>query len=131
VSWGRLPVIRAHRARILRLLQNLISNAIKYARPGVPAVIRISAVRESKGEWRIDVADNGAGIAPEYLEKVFAPLARLHGPEIAGTGLGLAICKRVVEGEGGRIWVDSVVGEGSTFHIVLPAHTPVDFAQSA
>lgn len=123
VTWEAMPTVYGHRVRILRLLQNLVSNAIKYARPNVPAVIRISAKRVPD-EWRIDVEDNGAGIPANMREKIFAPLTRLHGAEIPGSGLGLAICKRVAEGEGGRIWVDSVVGQGSVFHVTIPAKTP-------
>jgi signal transduction histidine kinase len=81
LSWGPMPVIRAHRVRVLRLLQNLVSNAIKYARPGVPPVIRISAIKTGN-EWRIDVEDNGAGIPPHEVERIFMPLTRLHGADI-------------------------------------------------
>ncbi len=103
-------------------MQNLISNAIKYARPGVAPRIEVSAERRGR-EWLIQVKDNGMGIEPQFREQVFTPLKRLHGSEIAGTGLGLAICKRVVEGEGGRIWVDSAPGKGSAFCFTVPAES--------
>jgi light-regulated signal transduction histidine kinase (bacteriophytochrome) len=108
------------RVCILRLLQNLMVNAIEFARLGVRPIVRVSATRV-QSEWQIDVADNGRGIVPEYLETIFAPLKRLHGSEISGSGLGLAICKRIVEGEGGRIWADSEHRVGSTFHFTLKA----------
>lgn len=119
VSWNDMPTVRAHRTRVLRVLQNLIGNALKYTRTSVRPVICISASKIGR-QWRIDVADNGCGIPDENLKKIFAPLTRLHGGEVAGAGLGLAICKRVIESEGGRIWVDSVPGDGSIFHFTLP-----------
>lgn len=117
--WDALPEVVGHPARVLRLLQNLVGNAVKYGRPGVPPVVTIRAERHAE-EWVIHVRDNGMGIDPRFAETVFTPLKRLHGPEIKGTGLGLAICKRIVEGRGGRIWVDSTLGEGSTFHFTWP-----------
>ncbi len=119
IDYGALPVISGHPARLLQLFQNLISNAVKYRRTGVRPQIQIAAEREGSG-WLIRVKDNGLGIEHCYVEKVFAPLRRLHGPEISGTGLGLAICKRIVESEGGTIWVDSEPGHGSTFCFTLP-----------
>lgn len=119
LSWDALPEVVGHSARLLRLFQNLVANAIKYARPGIPPVVQVWAECYA-GEWLVHVQDNGIGIEPGLTEKAFAPLKRLHGPEIKGTGLGLAICKRIVEAAGGRIWVDSTPGEGSTFHFSLP-----------
>jgi len=120
LSWGGMPTVRGHSVRLFRLFQNLISNAIKYARPGVPPVVHVTAERHGRN-WLIHVKDNGIGIDAEHSEQVFIPLKRLHGPEISGSGLGLAICRRIAEGEGGRIWVDSTPGLGSTFHVALPA----------
>jgi signal transduction histidine kinase len=118
IDYVALPTISGYPARLLQLFQNLISNAVKYRRPGVPQ-IRIAAERDRSG-WLIRVKDNGLGIEPRYAERIFAPLQRLHGPEISGTGLGLAICKRIVESEGGTIWVDSEPGRGSMFCFTLP-----------
>ncbi|HZQ52436.1 MAG TPA: PAS domain S-box protein [Bryobacteraceae bacterium] len=120
LSWDPLPEVVGHSARLLRLLQNLVGNAVKYSRPGIPPLVHIWAERH-KEECVIHVRDNGMGIDPRFAEAVFTPLKRLHGPEIKGSGLGLAICKRIVEGRGGRIWVDSTPGEGSTFHFTWPA----------
>jgi PAS domain S-box-containing protein len=110
--------IQADPVRLLQLLQNLVVNAIKY-RASEPPRINISA--ESAGsEYRFAVSDNGIGIAPEHCERIFIPLQRLHGKEVPGTGLGLALCRKIVESHGGRIWVESRVGRGSTFFFTLP-----------
>lgn len=106
-------------AQMSQLLQNLLSNALKYRRPDVPPVIHIAA--EDKGdEWEFTIKDNGIGIGAEYLAQVFGIFKRLHGREYPGTGIGLAICKKIVERHGGAIWVESVEGEGSTFHFTQP-----------
>ena len=113
-----LPVIRAHAAYCVILFQNLIGNAIKY-RSAEPPRIHIS-VQEAEGEFRLAVRDNGIGIEREHHQKIFVAFKRLHNREIPGTGIGLAICQRVVERYGGRIWVESEVGAGATFHFTLP-----------
>jgi PAS domain S-box-containing protein len=118
VAWDSLPIIRAHPAHFVSLFQNLIGNAIKY-RSAEPPRIHVS-VQENGGQLRFSVTDNGIGIAPEYHDKIFVPFKRLHDRKIPGTGIGLAICQRVVERYGGKIWVDSQVGRGSTFFFTLP-----------
>jgi light-regulated signal transduction histidine kinase (bacteriophytochrome) len=120
IVWGDLPVVRGREAHFVQLLQNLLSNALKYRKPSVPPVIHISAERQ-KDRWLIRVADNGIGIASAYHKQVFGVFKRLHGSEIPGTGIGLAICQRVVERAGGEIWVESIPEQGSTFVISLPA----------
>jgi signal transduction histidine kinase len=105
-----------HENRFSELFQNLISNAIKY-RSEAPVQIQVTA-EQLRHEWVVKVKDNGIGIPPEYHDQVFGLLKRLHGREISGTGIGLAICKKIVEAAGGKIWVDSHVGEGSTFCFV-------------
>jgi len=118
ITHDPLPVVSAYEGHFVSVFQNLIGNAIKY-RSALPPRIHIS-VQESNGSMRFAVVDNGMGIASEHREKIFAPFKRLHGKDIPGTGIGLAICQRVVERCGGRIWVESEVGRGSTFVFTLP-----------
>ena len=101
------------------VFQNLIGNALKYRGTEVPQ-IRIEAVRED-ANWRVSVTDNGQGFDSNYAETIFKPFRRLHGKNVPGSGIGLATCKRVIERLGGRIWAESILGEGSTFYFTLPA----------
>jgi light-regulated signal transduction histidine kinase (bacteriophytochrome) len=119
VTWSRLPTVPAHEVRMVQLLQNLIGNAIKYRGLESPR-IHVSAGRCRTG-WMFCVRDNGIGIDPEYAPQIFGVFKRLHGPTYPGTGIGLAICQRIVERYGGRIWVESTLGEGSSFRFTLPA----------
>ena len=106
-------------SQLTQLFQNLIGNALKFRGPDAPR-IDIDAVREG-AFWRVRVRDNGIGIEPQHRERVFAIFQRLHTRrEYPGTGIGLAICRKIVEGLGGRIWVESEPGDGSTFHFTLP-----------
>ena len=114
-----LPRVRGAEVHFVQIFQNLIGNAIKY-RGAAPPAINVSAGMLN-GEWRFEISDNGMGIAPEYHEKIFGIFKRLHGKKIPGTGVGLAICKRVVERQGGRIWVESEAGQGAKFYFTLPA----------
>jgi PAS domain S-box-containing protein len=119
VTSGLLPTVAAEEVLLMQLFQNLISNSIKYRGTETPR-IHVSAEREGEG-WRFAVRDNGIGIDPEDAERVFGMFKRLHGSEIPGTGIGLAICKKVVERQGGRIWVESEAGRGATFKFTIPS----------
>jgi PAS domain S-box-containing protein len=119
ISHDLLPELLIEPQALSQLFQNLLVNAIKYTRPGTRPVIEISVAREGS-MWLIGVRDNGIGIQPEWFERIFQPMQRLHGSEIAGSGIGLATCKKIVTRAGGRIWVESQVGCGSTFFFTLP-----------
>ncbi len=116
----RLPLVRVYEGHFVSVFQNLIENAIKYRSERQPE-IRIS-YEETAEQLRFAISDNGIGIAPEYHEKVFSAFKRLHGKKIPGTGIGLAICQRVIQRYGGRIWLESEVGKGTTFVFTLPNH---------
>jgi signal transduction histidine kinase len=123
VTVGELPVVRADRANLCRVFQNLIGNAVKFAGEDPPRV-SIEAEREH-GEWRFSVRDNGIGMNPAHARRIFEPFQRLHGEEdYPGTGIGLAVCERIIDQLGGRIWVTSRPGEGSVFSFTLPAIAP-------
>jgi light-regulated signal transduction histidine kinase (bacteriophytochrome) len=118
VTWNGLPTLQAHEIRLVQLLQNLVGNAIKYRQADRPKV-HIDAKRRP-GEWLFSVKDNGIGIKSEYVQQIFGIFKRLHGSTYPGTGIGLAICERIVKSYGGEIWVESSLGEGSTFYFTLP-----------
>ncbi len=115
-----LPTIYGNRVQLIQLFQNLIGNAIKFRREGVPPQIHVGC-RTGPDSWVISVRDNGIGISSEYYEKIFEIFQRLRGRnEYPGTGIGLAICKKIVEFHGGRIWIESKPDEGSTFNFTFP-----------
>lgn len=119
VSYGDLPIVQGDRVLLEQLMQNLLTNALKYCDPQIPPHVSISATQD-ESDWRIAVKDNGLGIAPEHHARIFLPLKRLHGSEISGTGIGLAVCRKIVERHGGKTWVDSEAGQGATFYFTLP-----------
>jgi light-regulated signal transduction histidine kinase (bacteriophytochrome) len=113
VTVGPLPSVLGNESQLTGLMQNLLANAIKYR--GTEAV-RIEVTAEPAGtEWLVRVRDNGIGIEPVYHQQIFGLFKRLHQRAVPGTGIGLAICKKIVDGMGGRIWVESELGKGSTF----------------
>ena len=119
VRRSELPTLLGDRSQLVDLFQNLLANAIKFRR-GVPPLIEVSA-EPFPGGVKFAVRDNGIGMEPQYFEDVFQVFRRLHTKEeYPGTGIGLAICKRIVERVGGRIWVESVLGQGSTFYFTWP-----------
>jgi hypothetical protein len=118
VTSDRLPTMVAEEVMLMQLFHNLISNSIKYRSEETPR-IHVSAERDAEG-WRFAVRDNGIGIDLQDTDRVFGMFKRLHGSEIPGTGIGLALCKKVVERQGGRIWVESEAGRGATFKFTIP-----------
>jgi PAS domain S-box-containing protein len=119
VTHDELPIVMADETQLVQVLQNLIGNAIKF-RGEEPLHIHVSA-EKNKNEWIFSVGDNGEGIDPQYHDRIFVIFQRLHTKEeYPGTGIGLAICKRIVERHGGRIWVESKLGKGSTFYFTIP-----------
>lgn len=120
ISHGHLPWVRMHQFQMDQLFQNLIGNAIRY-RSQEPLRIQVAAER-SGASWKFSIRDNGIGIDPQYKEQIFGIFERLHTTaDYPGTGMGLAICERIVQGSGGRIWVDSEPGRGATFFFTIPA----------
>jgi PAS domain S-box-containing protein len=119
ITSEELPIVYGYETHFVELFQNLISNAVKYRRKDDAPRVHVSVARTG-GIWRLAVADNGIGIAPEHHWKIFGALKRLHGKEIPGTGMGLAICQRVIERYGGQIWVESQVNRGATFYCTVP-----------
>jgi len=115
-----LPTVNADEIQLVRLFQNLVSNALKFQRNEIPR-IQISASRQGN-KWMFSLSDNGIGIDSNNKDRIFVIFQRLHGEEeYPGTGMGLAICKRIVERHGGQIWVDSDLGQGSAFYFTIPA----------
>jgi signal transduction histidine kinase len=119
ITKTELPVLTVYRADILRLLQNLLSNAIKFRKKEINPVIVVSMTEKEK-EWLFRIEDNGIGIEPDKFEKIFEIFSRLHSQEsYEGTGIGLAICKKIVERNGGKIWLESEEEKGSVFYFTI------------
>jgi PAS domain S-box-containing protein len=127
VSHDPLPTLTGDETQLIQLFQNLIGNAVKFQdRTKGEPIVHIGAVRRD-GEWLFSVRDNGIGIEPQYRERIFRIFERLHRDnEYAGTGIGLALCQRIVERHGGRIWVESEPGQGSTFLFTVPEQPPAE-----
>nr|MDT0662500.1 CHASE3 domain-containing protein [Micromonospora sp. DSM 115978] len=123
LTWSELPVVRGEEPLLTNLLANLVSNSLKFRRPNVPPVVRISA-RRVGDDWEITCQDNGIGIEAEFADKIFVIFQRLHSKDAyPGTGIGLAIVKKIVEYHGGRVWVDQDPPEGTAIRFTLPVVT--------
>jgi light-regulated signal transduction histidine kinase (bacteriophytochrome) len=120
IDWDPLPSLWVDQGQLTQVFQNLLANAIKFRRKEECPRIHVSAV-DSGVEWLISVRDNGIGIDPRHAERVFQMFQRLHTrAEYPGTGIGLAVCKKVIERHGGKLWVESEPGAGSTFRFKIP-----------
>lgn len=112
--------VRADRAQILRVLQNLMTNGLKYVDPARPPELEVT-ISETKTDWQVRVRDNGIGIEERHFERIFVIFKRLHTRTAhTGTGIGLAICKKIIQHHGGKIWLESTKGVGSSFYFTLP-----------
>lgn len=122
ITHSPLPLVVGDKSQLLLLLQNLITNAIKFRKEDEPPRIHISAIEDpEKNEYVFSIVDNGIGIEEQYFDRIFTIFQRLHTrEEYQGTGIGLSIAKRIVERHGGMIWVESEFGEGSTFYFTIP-----------
>jgi PAS domain S-box-containing protein len=121
VTSGPWPTLLAHPSHVHQILANLVGNALKFRRPEVAPRVRVATALED-GAWHFTVADNGIGIEPENFQRIFELFQRLHGQAAyPGTGLGLAIVKKLVMRHGGKVWVTSKPGEGTTIHFTLAA----------
>ena len=130
VTRDPLPTVVANASLLSQVFGNLISNAIKF-RDSRPPQVHVSAERRET-EWVFSVKDEGIGIDPQYVERIFIIFQRLHSPsEYVGTGIGLAVCKKAVQRLGGRIWVESRPGKGATFYFALPSGEPDGLVASA
>jgi light-regulated signal transduction histidine kinase (bacteriophytochrome) len=121
IKTGQLPMLyNAYPSELKSLFQNLVSNSIKFRKPGLTPVLHIDAL-QTNGFWQFSVKDNGIGIEEQYLEKIFVIFQRLHNRSTYdGSGIGLAHCKKIAELHGGKIWVESRPGEGSIFYFTIP-----------
>ena len=124
VSHDNLPVVTADEGQLVKLIQNLVSNAVKFRGEDAPRVDISAQKDENNTNWIFSIQDNGIGIEEKYKEQIFVILQRLHSRSAyPGTGIGLAICKRIVQRHSGRIWFDSIVGQGTVFYFTLPDNT--------
>ena len=120
IDGSDLPIVGGNPVQIQRVLENLIANGIKYQPEGQSPHVKVSAM-DTGERWRITVTDNGIGIDAEHAASVFEPFRRLHSwEEYPGTGLGLSICRKIVERHGGKIWLESQPGQGTSVHFTLP-----------
>ena len=129
ISYRDLPRITADRTQVIQVFQNLLINAIKFRDGETAPRIVIQAKLRDDNHWLFSVADNGIGIKTEYFDRIFKIFKRLHTHrEFMGTGVGLALCRKIVERHGGKIWVESKLGQGSSFFFTM-AQDPLDSTQ--
>ena len=119
VTAAPLPLVRGETAQLAHVLQNLLSNSLKYRHADIPPEIAVSA-RQEGANWIVSVEDNGIGFEPQYAQRIFGLFKRLYKDEFPGTGLGVAICQRIIARYGGRIWAEGRPGAGATFYMQLP-----------
>jgi signal transduction histidine kinase len=129
VEVGSMPTLDADPLQMRQLMQNMVGNALKFSRPGIPPLVTVEGYIESGLDGspvcRIRVEDNGIGFDPKYADRIFTPFQRLHpGRQYEGTGMGLAVCRRIAERHGGEITATSVPGQGSVFLVSIPAEHP-------
>lgn len=123
ITHDPIPPLPVDRGQMVRLFHDLIGNAVKYRKRDQPSKVHIRA-QQKRTEGVISICDNGIGFEPHHASTIFLPFKRLHSAEeYPGTGVGLAICRRLVEAQGGRIWAESVPGEGTTFSFTLPVQS--------
>lgn len=121
LEWDTPATVMAQESLVTQLLTNLVGNALKFVPPERLPVVRVTSVQEG-AQVQVSVTDNGIGIEPQNTERVFEIFQRLNQRDAyAGNGMGLAICRRIVEHHGGRLWLESTPGQGSSFHFTLPA----------
>ncbi len=121
LQYEKLPNVKAINVGVVQLFQNIIANALKFSKPDTPPVIQINTVTHDENFYKISIKDNGIGIPESQQQKVFLIFERVHtGSKYKGTGIGLATCKKIVESLGGKIWLESIEGEGTTFFFLLP-----------
>lgn len=117
-----LPAVAMQPGHLRQIFQNLLANAIKYRSPDRMARVSVTGLQQN-GEAVFCISDNGIGISPEYHSRIFGIFKRLHDTQIQGNGIGLALCKKIVEQYGGRIWLESEEGAGSSFYFTIPYGT--------
>jgi light-regulated signal transduction histidine kinase (bacteriophytochrome) len=120
IEVGKMPKINVFESEFRQVFQNIISNALKFRRIEIPTVIKIWAGK-ADGKWQFSVQDNGIGIDPVYFSRVFEIFQRINtSAEFEGNGIGLSNCKKIILLHNGEIWIDSIPGQGTTFHFTIP-----------
>lgn len=122
ITHSHLPTVRGNEGQLMQLFQNMMANAIKFRLPNVSPQIEVGCNLNNPEEWQFEIRDNGIGIDPDQGDRIFDAFYRLHSyDEYPGTGIGLTLCKKIVERHGGRLWFDSIKGQGTSFYFTLPA----------